>query len=89
MAEIIVIAHNIRSTYNVGSLFRTADGFGVTRLILTGYTPYPSHLASIGTRGALADIGARVLGNCRGSTERRVPCNGSMTPGGRRKRATP
>ena len=43
MAEIIVIAHNIRSTYNVGSLFRTADGFGVTRLILTGYTPYPSH----------------------------------------------
>lgn len=42
MAEIVVIAHNIRSTYNVGSLFRTADGFGVKKLILSGYTPYPS-----------------------------------------------
>lgn len=39
---IIVIAHNIRSTYNVGSIFRTCDGFGVERLYLTGYTPYPT-----------------------------------------------
>ncbi|HRC28129.1 MAG TPA: TrmH family RNA methyltransferase [Candidatus Saccharimonas sp.] len=42
MSEIIVIAHNIRSTHNVGSIFRTCEGFGVTRLILSGYTPYPS-----------------------------------------------
>lgn len=41
MPELVLIAHNIRSTHNVGSLFRTADGFGVTRLILSGYTPYP------------------------------------------------
>lgn len=41
MPEIIVIAHNIRSTYNVGSLFRTCDGFGVQQLLLSGYTPYP------------------------------------------------
>jgi 23S rRNA (guanosine2251-2'-O)-methyltransferase len=40
--EIIVIAHNIRSTHNVGSIFRTCEGFGVKRLILSGYTPYPS-----------------------------------------------
>jgi tRNA G18 (ribose-2'-O)-methylase SpoU len=39
--EIIVIAHNIRSTHNVGSIFRTAEGFGVTKLILSGYTPAP------------------------------------------------
>ncbi len=39
--EIIVIAHNIRSTFNVGSIFRTCEGFGVKQLILTGYTPYP------------------------------------------------
>lgn len=39
--EIIVIAHNIRSTHNVGSIFRTCDGFGVKKLYLTGYTPYP------------------------------------------------
>lgn len=42
MLEIIVIAHNIRSTHNVGSIFRTAEGFGVTKIILSGYTPYPS-----------------------------------------------
>lgn len=41
MPEIIVIAHNIRSTHNVGALFRTAEGLGVSRIILSGYTPYP------------------------------------------------
>lgn len=41
MHNIIVIAHNIRSTYNVGSIFRTCEGFGVEKLILSGYTPYP------------------------------------------------
>ena len=41
MPEIIVIAHNIRSTHNVGSIFRTCEGFGVNRILLTGYTPYP------------------------------------------------
>lgn len=44
MPEIIVIAHNIRSTHNVGSIFRTCEGFGVKRIILSGYTPYP-HIA--------------------------------------------
>lgn len=42
MSEIIVIAHNIRSAHNVGALFRTCDGFGIQRLILSGYTPYPT-----------------------------------------------
>lgn len=41
MPEIILIAHNIRSTHNVGSIFRTAEGFGVTKIICSGYTPYP------------------------------------------------
>lgn len=41
MPEIIVIAHNIRSTHNVGSIFRTCEGFGVSKIILSGYTPYP------------------------------------------------
>lgn len=39
--KIIVIAHNIRSTHNVGSVFRSCDGFGIKKLYLTGYTPYP------------------------------------------------
>lgn len=38
----VVIAHDIRSCLNIGSLLRTADGLGVDRLYLTGYTPYPS-----------------------------------------------
>jgi len=41
MPEIIVIIHNIRSTHNVGSIFRTCEGFGVSKIILSGYTPYP------------------------------------------------
>ena len=41
MPEIIIIAHNIRSTHNIGSIFRTAEGFGVAKIILSGYSPYP------------------------------------------------
>ncbi len=41
MNQIILIAHNVRSAHNVGSLLRTADGLGVDQVYLTGYTPYP------------------------------------------------
>ena len=41
MPEIIVIAHNIRSTHNIGSIFRTSEGFGVKKIIISGYSPYP------------------------------------------------
>lgn len=43
MPRITLLLHNIRSTHNVGSMFRTADGFGVERIILTGYTPHPTY----------------------------------------------
>ncbi|TSC84509.1 MAG: tRNA/rRNA methyltransferase SpoU [Parcubacteria group bacterium Gr01-1014_17] len=36
-----LILHNIRSNHNVGSIFRTADAAGVTKIFLTGYTPAP------------------------------------------------
>ena len=39
--SISVLAHNIRSLWNVGSFFRTADCFGVEKLYLTGYTAIP------------------------------------------------
>ncbi|MCA9332558.1 TrmH family RNA methyltransferase [Candidatus Saccharibacteria bacterium] len=39
--QIAVVAHNIRSIHNVGSLMRTIDGLGIQKLYLTGYTPYP------------------------------------------------
>lgn len=41
MKSLILVAHNLRSTHNVGSLLRTAEGLGITEVILTGYTPYP------------------------------------------------
>lgn len=41
MIDLVLIAHNLRSTHNVGSLLRTADGLGVLNVYLTGYTPYP------------------------------------------------
>lgn len=36
-----MLAHNIRSLWNVGSFFRTADAFKVEKIILTGYTGTP------------------------------------------------
>jgi 23S rRNA (guanosine2251-2'-O)-methyltransferase len=36
-----VLLHNIRSSHNVGSIFRTADAAGVTKVFLSGYTPTP------------------------------------------------
>ncbi|MBR5046334.1 TrmH family RNA methyltransferase [Candidatus Saccharibacteria bacterium] len=37
--EIIVVMHNIRSCYNVGAILRTCEGFGVSKVFLSGYTP--------------------------------------------------
>ncbi len=39
--DIVVIIHNVRSTENVGSIFRTAEAAGVSKIYLTGYTPSP------------------------------------------------
>ena len=39
--ESALILHNIRSVHNVGSIFRTADGAGVSKIILAGYSPSP------------------------------------------------
>lgn len=37
----VVIIHNVRSSENVGSIFRTAEAAGVSKIYLTGYTPSP------------------------------------------------
>ncbi|MFZ2544940.1 MAG: TrmH family RNA methyltransferase [Candidatus Saccharimonadales bacterium] len=42
MRDIVLLVHNIRSTHNVGAFFRTADGIGVSKIIFSGYTPYPT-----------------------------------------------
>lgn len=37
--KITLVLHNIRSTYNVGAILRTAEGFGIDGAVLSGYTP--------------------------------------------------
>lgn len=37
----VIWLHNIRSLHNVGSVFRSADSFGINKIILSGYTPRP------------------------------------------------
>lgn len=37
--KLILVLDNIRSTYNVGAILRTAEGLGVSKVILSGYTP--------------------------------------------------
>ena len=39
--QIILLAHNIRSLWNIGALFRSGDCFAVEKLILAGYTATP------------------------------------------------
>lgn len=39
--ECVLVLDTIRSAHNTGSMFRTADGAGVSRIVLTGYTPAP------------------------------------------------
>ncbi len=39
--ETAVLLHNVRSAHNVGSIFRTSDAAGVSKLYLSGYTPLP------------------------------------------------
>ena len=56
--EIIVILDNIRSTHNVGSVFRTADALGVDKIILIGTTPSPQDRFG----RARKDIGKVALG---------------------------
>ena len=38
---ISILVENVRSVHNVGSIFRSADGFGAEKIYLTGYTAYP------------------------------------------------
>lgn len=41
VAQISILLHDIRSTHNVGAIFRTADAVGVKKVYVSGYTPAP------------------------------------------------
>ena len=40
---IIAVLENVRSAYNVGSVFRTADAFLLEGIYICGYTAFPPH----------------------------------------------
>lgn len=40
---ITIVLDNVRSMHNVGSVFRTADSFGLESIVLCGFTPCPPH----------------------------------------------
>lgn len=44
---LVVMLDNIRSAYNVGSIFRTSDGIGVQKLYLCGITPTPDDTLAV------------------------------------------
>lgn len=54
---IYVLCDNIRSIYNIGSIFRTSDAALIEKLYLTGYTPYPPRpeieKVALGSTGAV------------------------------------
>ena len=54
---ISIFVENVRSVHNVGSIFRSADGFGAKKIYLTGYTAYPPredlHKTALGAEDAV------------------------------------
>jgi len=40
---VVVVLDNVRSMHNIGSIFRTCDGFSVEKLYLCGITAQPPH----------------------------------------------
>ncbi len=39
--DVRLIIHNVRSVYNVGAIFRTAEAAGISKIYLSGYTACP------------------------------------------------
>lgn len=60
MRKIVLIAHNIRSAHNVGSILRSSDGFGVTHVYLSGYTPYPTSANDVRLPHIAKRVSARI-----------------------------
>lgn len=59
MKEFVVVLQNIRSLHNVGSIFRTADAAGASKIYLCGITPTPTNrLGAIEPKLAKAALGA-------------------------------
>lgn len=71
--ELVVIAHNMRSAYNVGALLRTADVFAVRTVYCTGYTPYPRQERDFRSPALISRLGHKIHKSALGA-EDTVPC---------------
>ena len=43
MDKFVLVLYNVRSRFNVGAIFRTADAAGIDKIYLCGITPAPPH----------------------------------------------
>lgn len=60
--KIVLVLHNIRSAHNVGAMFRTGDGLGVSRIYLSGYTQAPAEKERMALREGEAALRKTALG---------------------------
>ncbi len=67
---VIALLENIRSAYNVGSVFRTADAFLLQAIYITGYTAKPPHKEISKTAlGAQDTVEWKYFGNTKTAIE--------------------
>lgn len=70
MRNIILIGHNLRSSHNVGSLIRTAEGLGVEDVFLTGYSPYPAQANDVRLPHLIAKIDNQISKTALGAEKK-------------------
>lgn len=57
--ETYILLHDIRSVFNVGAIFRTADALGITKIYLSGFSPTPvDRLGNVRKDFAKVSLGA-------------------------------
>jgi len=60
--KVHILLPDIRSAYNVGSIFRSADCFGIDKIYLSGTTPTPIDRFGRSASGAQKEISKTALG---------------------------
>ena len=60
--KVYILLPDIRSAYNVGSIFRSADCFGIGKMFLSGTTPTPVDRFGRSNSGAQKEISKTALG---------------------------
>ncbi len=58
--KLVLIIHNVRSAHNVGSMLRSADGFGLDFVYFSGYSPYPPTKNDVRLPHISHKVGARI-----------------------------